>query len=79
MSKRDGCPKCGEPLCIVQGCTEGGDRDGIRNNRWCEQCKTMFACHAYGFSERLVLMDKYRGAAKERIVGLLQDALRELT
>lgn len=75
-TKVDLCPKCGEEVYTVQGLHH--DRDDMRNNRWCEACKTMFSCHAHGFVERLVLKDEYEGTAKDRIAGLLKAALREL-
>lgn len=77
VRKPESCPECGEQLFIVQGCTEG-DRDAMRNNRWCEECKTLFACHAHGLSKRLILMDEYRGDAAARIKGFLKSALAEL-
>lgn len=72
----DTCPKCGERLYRVEGLCH--DRDQMRENRWCEECKTMFSCHAHGFAARLVLKDFYVGKARERIAGLLHAALNEL-
>jgi hypothetical protein len=75
-SSCDACPECGARLYVVQGLCH--DRDGMRNNRWCEECKVMYSTHASGFNQRLVLKDAYEGKARERIAGLLHAALNEL-
>lgn len=73
---QDICPQCKEDLYIVEGlCTE---HDAIRSNRWCEECKVMYSCHAHGLVRRLVLKDRFEGTAKERIRDLLQTALIDL-
>lgn len=72
----DECPKCGEEMFTVEGLHN--DRDGVRNDRWCENCLTMFSSHAHAFRERLVLKDRFAGKAKNRIAGLLRAALEEL-
>lgn len=70
------CPKCGEQVYIVKGLHH--DRDDMRDNRWCEECKIMFSCHAHGLEERLVLKDVYESEAKGRIERLLRAALAEV-
>lgn len=77
MRGPDECPKCGERLAKVDGCTVG-DVDGIRCNRWCEDCKIMFTTHAHGYEPRLVLRDVYEGEAKARLAQALRAALVEV-
>ena len=70
------CPKCAEEMYRVEGLTS--DSDGLRSNYWCEDCKIMYASYAEGYYARLVLKDKYESPAKERILGLLAAAMREV-
>jgi transcriptional regulator NrdR family protein len=77
--KREGlmdCPECGEELFRISRLCH--DREGIRDNEWCEECKIMFACYAHGLVKRLVLKDIFESNARDRIVNLLQRALKEV-
>jgi hypothetical protein len=70
------CPKCGEDVYRIKGLHH--DREQMRDDCWCEDCKTMFSCHAHGLEKRLVLKDVYRGEARIRIKNLLLQALDEI-
>ena len=74
--KREACPNCGCDLYAVTGLCN--DRDGIRSDRWCEECKIMFKSTAACLVPRLILQDHYRGRAKQRLQALAEQILEEL-
>jgi len=70
------CKDCGEETHRIEGLCF--DRDGMRNARFCNECKVVYAVYSHGMEKVYVLQDRYAGKAKNRIVGLLSQALREL-
>jgi len=73
------CPECGttDDFYKVEGlCT---DRDGIREDYWCEECKIHFGMRAHGFTKRYVLHDPYPLPEKrEELIALAKKVLTEL-
>ena len=51
------CEKCGEDLYRIEGLHL--DNDGIRSSYYCDECSTIFACHAHGLVKHKVLKSPY--------------------
>ncbi len=75
MSDTEDC-KCGGTLYRIVGLRY--DRDGMRDARFCEDCKTVFSTHAHGFEKHLVLKDSMESRQRERVIGLLRQALHDV-
>ena len=70
------CPDCQCETFRIQGYTL--DRDGIRDARFCPECKTVLRLTCSSFQPYLVMKDKYGAMAKQRIIYALKTAIKEL-
>lgn len=70
------CNNCGSPTYRIDGYRL--DRDGMRDCRFCPDCKVVLKVTCSGFDVEHVLKDRYDGTAKARIDYSLRQALAEL-
>ena len=70
------CLSCGEETFKIEGLHF--DSDQMRSARFCNDCKIVYGVYAHGMVKEYILKDLYDAPAKQRIIGYLYAAIKEL-